>query len=298
MANYTNLAFEGGGVKGIAYAGALQVLESAGILSQIKAVAGTSAGAITAAMVALGYSADQVHQIIGALNFASFEDREGPIRIFENYGIHPGEAFLDWMQQQVANSPLNQHAANKLTENATFADLAAAGGRDLHVFSTDLYTQSLREFSNATSPGVVIAEAVRASMSIPIFFNAWQFPNNNPDDHIYVDGGMVYNYPITAFDTNGVNPQTLGFRLENTNGVPTFNAFGWHHWESYVKITFETLLSAQNINTHRDPDNLKRSVLINDLGIGATDFTLTKDQQQALYDQGMAATNAFLGIQS
>lgn len=292
MANYTNLVFEGGGVKGIAYAGALKVLETAGILPHITAVAGTSAGAITAAMVALGYSADQVHEVIGALDFSSFEDHEGPIRIFDNYGIHPGEAFLDWMQKQVAGSPLHPG----LSPNATFAELSASGGRDLHVFATDLYTQSLREFSNAKTPNVVVAEAVRASMSIPLFFNAWQFSNNIPDDHIYVDGGVIYNYPITTFDTNGVNPQTLGFRLENTEGKPTFNDFGFHHWVSYVKYTFETLLSAQNINTHRDPDNLKRSVIINDLGIGATNFNLTKDQQQALFDQGVAATNAFLGV--
>src|SRR5579864_920356 len=52
---FQNLVFEGGGVRGVAYAGALDVLDRAGILSQIQAVAGTSAGAITAALVALGY---------------------------------------------------------------------------------------------------------------------------------------------------------------------------------------------------------------------------------------------------
>jgi len=48
MSQFRNLAFEGGGVKGIAYAGASAVLEDKGILPNICRVAGTSIGAITA----------------------------------------------------------------------------------------------------------------------------------------------------------------------------------------------------------------------------------------------------------
>jgi NTE family protein len=43
---FTNLVFEGGGVKGVAYGGVLEVLDQQGILDQIQNVAGTSAGAI------------------------------------------------------------------------------------------------------------------------------------------------------------------------------------------------------------------------------------------------------------
>tara|TARA_Y100000815_G_scaffold226384_1_gene214278 strand:+ start:231 stop:413 length:183 start_codon:yes stop_codon:yes gene_type:complete len=43
---FRNLVFEGGGVKGIAYSGALAVLEERGILPQIRRVGGASAGAI------------------------------------------------------------------------------------------------------------------------------------------------------------------------------------------------------------------------------------------------------------
>ena len=44
--HFRNLVFEGGGVKGIAYVGALEVLDQEGILKDIKRVAGTSAGAM------------------------------------------------------------------------------------------------------------------------------------------------------------------------------------------------------------------------------------------------------------
>ena len=55
--HFRNLVFEGGGVKGIAYVGALEVLDQEGILKDIKRVAGTSAGAMVAVLVGLGYSA-------------------------------------------------------------------------------------------------------------------------------------------------------------------------------------------------------------------------------------------------
>src|SRR3954453_918866 len=82
---YTNLVFEGGGVKGVAYAGALEVLDSAGILAQVTAVAGTSAGAITAALVALGQTPDELRETMLALDFGQFEDGglEGPLRLVE-----------------------------------------------------------------------------------------------------------------------------------------------------------------------------------------------------------------------
>lgn len=45
---YKNLVLEGGGIRGLAYPGALQVLEGKGVLKNINRVAGTSAGAIIA----------------------------------------------------------------------------------------------------------------------------------------------------------------------------------------------------------------------------------------------------------
>ena len=91
MSTYTNLVFQGGGVKGIAYAGALQVLESRGILAQIERVAGTSAGAITACLVSLNYDAAYITKTIKTLNFKSFEDKEWIWKKYWYYGFHLGD---------------------------------------------------------------------------------------------------------------------------------------------------------------------------------------------------------------
>ncbi len=72
-----NLVFKGGGQKGIAYPAALKELERQGALKEIKRVAGTSAGAITAALVAVGYSPDELEQIIDESPLESFLDHPG-----------------------------------------------------------------------------------------------------------------------------------------------------------------------------------------------------------------------------
>jgi NTE family protein len=53
QSNYKNLVFEGAGIRGLAYAGVIQELESNGTLNNIEKVGGTSAGAIIATAVAL-----------------------------------------------------------------------------------------------------------------------------------------------------------------------------------------------------------------------------------------------------
>lgn len=287
MTTIKNLAFKGGGVLGIAYAGAIKVLEEKNILQQVEKVAGTSAGAITAALVSLNYTADELKNIVNATSFKSFEDKKDILRIATKYGLYAGQTLLTWIESTIT--------PKGLATNATFADFKNHGCKDLNVFSTDLNTQQIKHFSFATTPNVVVAEAVRASMSIPMFFEAWQFSNNNPDNHIYVDGGLVYNYPITTFDTNGTpNPETLGFYLSDLGNASPPNNLGFDHVLEYVKIVFETILDSQDIDFHNDSEQVKRTVIIDDLGISATDFDLTTDQETALYNSGVKYTTEYL----
>lgn len=285
--NLKNLVFKGGGVLGIAYAGAIKVLEDRQLLQKIDKVAGTSAGAITAALLSLRCSADEIKKIVDGTDFKSFEDGWDPLRIPSKYGLYKGDAFLTWMKKQITGKNFNP--------SATFTDFRDGGCRELRVFATDLNTQDLKMFSFETTPNVVVAEAVRASMSIPLFFNAWQFPANNPDNHIYVDGGIVYNYPITTYDVGNVpNTETLGFHLDNINGAPVANNLQYDHLLQYVKNVFDTMLNAQVIDLDHDPIDMRRTVKIDNLGISATDFKLTEAQKLALYQSGIDCTMKYL----
>ncbi|MCB0647293.1 MAG: patatin-like phospholipase family protein [Saprospiraceae bacterium] len=284
-----NLVFEGGGVKGIAYAGALEVLEGNGYLNLLQNVAGTSAGAITAAMMALNYKASKIKEIILNFDFKQFEDGFDPLRVLTSYGLYKGDAFLQWMKDRISDIGGDP--------NMTFADLNGPGTtyRHLSVVATDLYTQNIQVFSKETTPNTIVAEAVRASMSIPIFFKSWQFSNQSPNDHIYVDGGVILNYPIELFDVNGViNEETLGLYLANVSGKPTVDAFGHDHIIQYIKSLFDTLLKVQNIDFSEDKEEEARTIIIDDLGISATDFGLTAQQKQELLDSGSKAAKAWI----
>ncbi len=278
----TNLVFEGGGVKGVAYCGALAELESHGIMPGVTRVAGTSAGAITAALVAAGYSSTELADAMLALDFRKFEDGEleGPVRVVEHYGWYRGKAFLEWMQGRVA--------AKLGSPGATFSDLHGTRQVDLRVVATNLATRTAQVFSVATTPTVPVAEAVRMSMSIPFFFAAVTF-----DGEVHVDGGAVWNYPIEMFDDPEPSPATLGFRLDNLSAPPP-PPVPIHDFAEYAKGLWETVMNAQGGFYTRSPEDVRRSVVIDDLGLRATDFGLTNAQKQTLIDKGAQATSAFL----
>lgn len=284
---YDNLVFEGGGVKGIAYSGAIQALEDAGILCNIKRVAGTSAGAITALLLSLGYTAPQITHIFNNTDYTTFEDGWNPFRTTTRYGLYVGDTFLSWIKKLITDKQFD--------EEVTFKQLDEADCRELHIFATDLNIKDVKCFSVHTTPDVKVAEAIRASMSIPLFFAAWQFTDNNPDNHIYVDGGTVFNYPIIAFDSNGhANRRTLGFNLDNLSGEQQTNDLQFNQPIEYVKNLFNTLLAAQEIKLSKNTIDQQRTIHIDDYGISATDFNLDTSLKQKLYDSGRYYTLEYL----
>jgi len=280
------LVFQGGGVLGTAYTGALKVLEEKNILENIERTAGTSAGAIVSTLVSLRFSASEIQSIIKSMDFSSFKDKWNPFRVLSRYGLYKGDVFLNWLKDQIAKKGL--------ARNATFADFNTAGCRDLTVFAADLNIKGLKTFSYATTPNVIVAEAVRASMSIPILFSSWQFTNNVPDNHIYVDGGIIYNFPITIFDLpSGPNNETLGFHLDNINGTRVVCDLKKNELFEYTLNLFETILNAQTVDFSHDTGDLRRTIRIDSLGISATNFSITEAEKLHLIASGERHTRAF-----
>jgi NTE family protein len=286
----TNLVLEGGGVKGVAYPGALQVLQAQGVLPKIDKVAGTSAGSIAAALIALGYSPLDLQALMLDLNFQQFENGStlgGPERFFRRFGWFKGDYFLEWMQCRVKEKTGNP--------NATFADLHMDRSRfrDLFVVSSDLSRRRSQIFSYATSPDLPVAQAVRASMSIPLFFEGFYIDDNlfgetGQKQDLFVDGGVFDNYPIELFDQNGVNPQTLGLFLSNLE-ASTNPDYRIDSFPEYARNLFEALLSVQVNAFKNNPDDQKRTIIINNLGVRTTDFDLSQELKCKLIQQGVIA---------
>lgn len=323
--HFKNLVFEGGGVKGIAYVGALEVLNQKGILKNIKRVGGTSAGAIIALLVGLNYSQPEIQKILGELNFRNFlDDSWGVVldtnRLINKYGWYKGDYFRDWAAKLV----------NEKTNNpeATFKDvhdmMKENNFRDLYFVGTNLSTHYSEVFSYEHTPRMCIADAVRISMSIPLFFTA----KTNLRGDFYVDGGVLDNYPIKLFDrlkyveqffnipeyyekhneelkemgkninAYVFNKETLGFRLDSEGEIGAFRdqseppryqidslfSYSWH--------LAETILEAQQ-NQHLHSDDWQRTIYIDALGVKTTDFDLDQKTKAALVQSGRDFTKKY-----
>ena len=198
--HFRNLVFEGGGVKGIAYVGALEVLDKEGILRNIERVAGTSAGAMVAVLVGLGYTTKEISDILWDINFKNFLDSSWGVvrntkRLLEEYGWYKGDFFRDLMAGYIK--------AKTGDGESTFDDLKnlkkkGKAFRDISLIGADLSTGYSKVFNAAMTPNVKVADAARISMSIPLFFAA--IKGIDGDDHIYVDGGLLDNYAVKVFD--------------------------------------------------------------------------------------------------
>jgi NTE family protein len=296
-----NLAIKGGGVKGVAYVGAIRELHKANLFNNIQRFSGTSAGALLAGMICAGYDVDEIEKLMMSIQFAKFKRGWSPFRIFTGYGLYSGKYILDFVHNFLTHSPLNKinPPSLQLTARATFMDMKKAGCKELYVFACNTSMHDVTEFSADKTPHVLVAEAIRASMSIPYFFKAWKFSGNNPNDHIYIDGGVVYNYPLTFFDHDRFNKmehenfESIGLYLytpKRVNKVPLrfFQVF------FFTKHLFESLLETQDYVILQDKEQLQRSIMIDDLKIPATDFNITHDQMSNLIESGSRAAKKYI----
>ena len=216
-----NLVFEGAGMRGIAYCGVLEELENRQLLKGVEKVGGTSAGALMALTVALGYSSSEIRELIGSTNFKRLNDGRyflfgGIHRMQRNFGWYRGERLDSWIGAIIKKKTGN--------ENISFEEWIQKGYKGLYVTGTCLNRQRLIVFSHETYPKMKVRDAVRISMSIPLYFGAVCINQQGQVIRktrrldtldIMVDGGFTGNFPIRLFDsTTAPNMQTLGFRID------------------------------------------------------------------------------------
>ncbi len=285
--------FEGGGVKGIGLVGALSVAESKGYVWEN--VAGTSAGAIVAALVAAGYEASELKKIIGSLDYKRFKDKGmvdrvplfGPlISLLSEKGIYEGNFLEDWIRDLLLRKGIR-----------TFGDMIRPGEMDkrykyrLNIITADLTNELLVvlptgiEKYGENPDRLEVAKAVRMSMSIPFFFEPVKFRGN-----YFVDGAILSNFPVWLFDSPG-SPEwpTFGFKLiEPEYGRP-------NRIEGpldYLKALVTTMMDAHD-KLHVENNDIVRTIGISTLGVKTTEFDITPERTEKLYQSGISAANDF-----
>lgn len=319
-----NLVFQGGSVKGIAYLGAWEALLQLGLKPEkIQRVGGTSAGSITALLLALGYTNQlELHGMLDNLVFREMLDEDGatlPLadtalklkdkissgslaskvagmklgvialpafynRIQKQGGLFDGNYLKNWFEQIIKERTGIDHC--------TFAQLHQLkneqphlGLKDLYVVAFNYITEISQKFSIEDTPDAVIADCVRASMSIPFAFKPHM-------DH--GDGGVHDNYPLFLFDHIEHGETTLGFQLLspekidliNNNEGPTTQKRPDYSVFGMAKALLVTRGSKQMSDHINNPDHRRRSVQINTDGVKTFDFDLSEEAKQMLIESG------------
>lgn len=190
---------------------------------------------------------------------------------------------------------LFQHFAHEKMGNGdvTFRELKDTPHPNLRLFATNLSRRITKEFSYEKSPDISVALAARMSMSIPFFFKAVKQENNE----IFVDGGVMFNYPILTFDDK-LQDSTLGLAFSRSNDSPgrspKIDAFGYCHPITYIRNLFESMTNAQVSVWLEDQVIRKQTILIDTGDISYIDFKLTSEQKITLLNNGEKAARKFL----
>ena len=320
-----NLVFEGGGILGIAYLGVLDYLFHNDYMENVARAAGTSAGAITACLTSFGLPFEETKSLADSLDFRNIPDQReiddllhlpeelinqinlifgnvgGLYRLIKDFGWFSTDYFYQWLRNVIQE----QFKKEKKKPPYTFADFRDPSHHnqqraflDLYVIGTNVSTNEAMVFSFETTPEMEVAEAVRISMSVPLFFEAAKIKDfgitGNHSVNVFCDGGLMNNYPIHLFDSSvydshlfcGMNMNTLGCCFQSKNRTASIT-----NLLEYIQYLLSCSTRLQQNAFERSPLDRARSIIINPMEISPLDFNVAVGDPayQLLYNQGYTA---------
>jgi predicted acylesterase/phospholipase RssA len=213
--------FEGGGAKGALYVGALEAMAERNLW--FSAVAGSSAGAITAALIASGMGPSEIRESMPE----GLDAMSAPSAWKGLWRVRKGTGYLDrdrvwlWLRDRLRSRfPGGGPYDPKTDRGPTFEDMfdrnKGGSGVDLYVVALDLTGRHVMVFNHALTPRCPVADAVTASATIPVVFEPLIFQakdeptEGEPGDgrcpltwRFVADGGLASNFPDFVFQDAG-----------------------------------------------------------------------------------------------
>ncbi len=305
-----NIVFEGAGIRGIAYCGALQQMEKNNWIKNLQRVGGTSAGAVTALAVALRYNSKEIQELISHTAFNKLNDGGflfmGGIKRMKNYfGWYRNKKMDEWLGRIIK--------AKTGDPDITFRELKEKGFLELYVTGTCLNKQQLFIFSAETYPGMKVREAVRISMSIPLYFeaafidtagNTFYHPKNKTGLDIVVDGGITANFPIRLFDSTRytdqstpnrfiINNETIGLRIDTDEQIrndqyddPRLAALPVNSLKEYITAFYNIII--ENLNRQDlTREDWSRTISISSSNVAPRIRKMKKEEIELLITNGI-----------
>ncbi len=272
-----NCVFGGGGIRGMAYIGAIKALEELNV--EIGAIAGSSVGAVFASFLAAGYNYNEIKELFFDFNINMFRDLN--ISFFtSDISISKGEIFLEWLRKKIGEKFYAEEYTN---QKVCFKDIK----KDLYILTVDLNTNTPYIFSKENTPDEEIAFAVRASAGLPGLMKPINFGSA-----VLVDGDLIKSWPAwKIYDSlNTSDSRLLEFRLEGSrDGSDIKNPI------DYLNSIINTIwyLSTENVFNDYSENDRYDYIVIDTKDIILFDFTVNKETKDSLSDKGYAVTKSY-----
>ena len=319
-----DLVLEGGGVKGIGLAGAVLTLDQAGY--RFQRVAGTSAGAIAAAIIAAlnkaGKPLSKLQEYLRKVEFKKFM-ATGHFRaalgglgdaehLLLHMGLYDGDYLIDWLGGVLSDIGITHFGDLRLNDPGADQTWTARQRYSLVVHTSDITRGKLVRLPwdyvnyGLDADHQRIVDAVRASMSIPFFFTPVSIRAAAVTADVavmaapagrvtWVDGGLLDNFPVDAFDRADGAPArwpTIGIKL-SAKQTRIGAGHGTDSVASEAIACLETVLDNAG-RYYVPPDKAARTIFVDNAEIKATDFGITTEQQQTLFENGQNAARDWL----
>jgi predicted acylesterase/phospholipase RssA len=262
----------GGGTTSVAHAGVLQVLNELQLLSPVKEMLGISAGAMFALSLCLGFTIEEIRHLYLTFDFQNLTELLPGPDCLENLSLDSGKNLLAFIEATL-------HIKG-YCRRVTFKDLATSTQTkyNLRVFATDINTSEFLEFSSQKTPNFVVADAVAASMSLPLIFKPVIDPRTG---NWLIDGAAISNYPITFLSQS--ERQTLLGVVFDTTPIPKTQL-------DIQDIAFRPISLSINHRTSRETAmHFNKTIVVNTRGFLPVDWNMTNDTRIDLLDRGINA---------
>ena len=274
---YTCL-FGGGGARGFAYCGTIKALEKLNV--EIEMTGGSSVGSIFAALLAAGYTSDEMKEIFMKVNFDLFRDIH--FGLGKDFALSKGDIFTEWVRALLQSKVWAGQPENA-DRPVTFKDIKLP----LVIITTNLSNFRCQEFSQFTTPDYEVAQAVRISCSMPGLMT----PVSYDDEMKLVDGDLQKSMPMWKLsDTlNKKSGRIIEFRLEGDYSGKEKNAVDFlntiYSCMTYVSTEFVSDIFRKNDRYECIKINTRDTIVV--------DFNMSKEARNDLYAMGYDDTLSY-----
>jgi NTE family protein len=197
------LALSGGGIRGIAHAGALKAFEEAGI--KIDIIGGCSSGSLIAALYAVGYSPYYIYELFKRyakeiINVNSAPIISGVGNYFINKtstlkGLHSGENIEKAFNRFAYKKGIKRISDIKMPLVIPAVDILNSTE---YVFTNNIPKNAKNKSKYITD--ITIGKSVTASSSFPAAFSPCKYK-----EHLFMDGGILDNIPVHEVKQQGAD---------------------------------------------------------------------------------------------